>query len=247
MNSATSAVVRNEVRLFSREPIAILWIIAFPPLLLVVLGFVPAFRETNEDLGGQTVIALYVSICILLSMVVVGAQAMPERLIGYRERKVLRRLRTTPVGPARLLGAQMLINGGAVVVATLLCLTIGRLAYDAPLPQAPLAYALTFLLALGAMLATGAVITALSPTAAIGNVVSMAVMFPSMFTAGVWLPVQAMPDTLQTIVSYSPMGAATQALNEAALGEMPAMADVAVAAGWAAVLTVVAVRTFRWE
>lgn len=247
MTSATTAVLRNETRMFLREPVAVFWTIAFPTLLLVILGLIPAFREANDDLGGQSVIALYVSICILLSMVVVGSTAMPEWLIGYRERKILRRLRTTPVGPASLLGAQILINAGAVVVATVLCLAIGRIAYDAPLPAAPAAYLLAYVLALAAMMATGAVITALSPNPTVGNVVGMAVMFPTMFTTGVWIPVQTMPDFLQTIVHYTPMGAAVESLNQATLGEFPDVTHLVVVAVWTAVLAVIAVRTFRWE
>jgi ABC-2 type transport system permease protein len=247
MTSATATAIRTEGRLLAREPISLFWIIAFPTVLLLLLGLIPSFREESADLGGQSVIQLYVGIVVLLSMIFAGGQAMPEVLIGYRQRRVLRRLQTTPLGPARLILAQAVVYAAAVVAAAVICLTVGRIVFDAPLPQAPAAYVLTFLLALAAMLSVGAVVTALAPNPAVGNVLAMAVMFSFMFTAGVWLPVQAMPESLATVVMYTPMGAATEALNQATVGDFPDLVHLAVMVGWTAVLSLVAVRTFRWE
>ncbi|WP_196780767.1 sensor histidine kinase [Nocardioides sambongensis] len=206
MTSATTALIRSETRLFLREPISVFWVTAFPPLLLLGLGLVPSFREPSDDLGGQSVLQLYVPTMVLFSMIVVGAQAMPEVMVGYRQRRILRRLQTTPVGPARLLLAHVVAHAAAVVVATVLCLLIGRIAYDAPLPRDLVGYLVAYLLALAAMMATGAAITALSPTTSVANVLGMVVMFTSMFTAGVWIAVQAMPETLREIVIRTPMG-----------------------------------------
>lgn len=186
-------------------------------------------------------------VCILLSMVIVGAQSMPAVLVGYRQRQILRRLRTTPVRPHGLVVAQGLVHAGAVAVAAVVCLVVGRVAYAAPLPEAPAAYLLVMLLALAAMMATGAVIAALAPSDQVGNVLGMAVMFPTMFTTGVWVPVQAMSDTLQRVVEWSPMGAASQALAEANAGQLPDPFHLAVVAGWTLALGVFAVRYFRWE
>lgn len=90
-------------------------------------------------------------------------------------------------------------------------------------------------------------VCAVSRTQKIATAVGSVIFFPSMFTAGVWLPVQTMPDTLQRIVGFTPLGAASQALDRAAAGGWPAWTDLAVTALWTAVLTAVAVRRFRWE
>ena len=42
---------------------------------------------------------------------------------------------------------------------------------------------------------------------------------PSPKSSGVWLPVQVMPDLLQDILALLPLGAATLALDEAAVRE----------------------------
>lgn len=62
-----------------------------------------------------------------------------------------------------------------------------------------------------------------------------------------WLPIQAMPDLLADIVSFTPFGAAVQALDQAAAGDWPSWSHLGVAALWAALLSLGAVRWFRWE
>lgn len=54
-------LIFTESKLFLRDPMAVFFAVAFPPLLLAILGAIPAFREPNEDLGGARVIDLFVS------------------------------------------------------------------------------------------------------------------------------------------------------------------------------------------
>jgi ABC-2 type transport system permease protein len=245
--SASAAVLRTEARLFLREPGSLFWILLFPTLLMTILGLIPSFREASDDIGGRRVIDLYVPIAALLAMIMAGLQAMPPILTGYRERGILRRMSTTPVRPAALLTAQLVLHGAAAVASALLALAVGRLAFDVPLPGQPAGYALAMLLTAGCALALGATVCAVSRTQKIATAVGSVVFFPSMFTAGVWLPVQTMPGTLQRIVEFTPLGAASQALDRAAAGSWPAWADLGVTALWTVLLTAAAVRWFRWE
>ncbi|MFI9605332.1 ABC transporter permease [Streptomyces sp. NPDC004069] len=241
------AVLRAEIRLFGREPGAIFWILLFPVLLLVILGSIPSFREADQSFGGLRPIDAYVPIAVLLGLIVSGVQGLPQVLTGYRERGILRRMSTTPVRPAALLAAHMVVFGGAALVSALLALTVGRLAFDVTLPRQPFGYLVALLLAVFAALALGAVVSALSRTTRIAGAVGSAALFPMMFCAGVWLPVQAMPDVLARIVGYTPFGAAAQALNQAAAGHWPGWSHLGVTAGWAVLLTAAASRWFRWE
>lgn len=180
-------------------------------------------------------------------MIVGALQSMPQNITGYRERGILRRMSTTPVRPSALLSAQMLVYGAAALVSALCALAVGRLAFDVRLPEQPYGYLLALLLAILAALALGAVVSALSRTTKIAGAIGSAVFFPMMFCAGVWLPVQAMPDGLARVVGYTPFGAAAQALNRAAAGDWPGWAHLGVLAAWTVLLTAGASRWFRWE
>ncbi|MFF6953689.1 ABC transporter permease [Streptomyces iakyrus] len=241
------AVLRSEFRLFRREPGSLFWILLFPGLLLGILGSVPSFREAQDGLGGLRTVDVYVPVSVLIALIMAGVQAMPPVLTGYRENGILRRLSTTPVRPASLLAAQMLVNGLAAVASALLTLTVGRLVFDVRLPEQPAGYLLALLLAVLAALSLGAVVSARARTTKIATAIGTAVFFPMMFCAGVWVPVQAMPDLLARIVEYTPFGAAARALDEAAAGSWPGWAHLGVLAAWTAVLSVSAARWFRWE
>jgi len=241
------AVLRAEARLFRREPGNLFWVLGFPPLLLVILGSISSFRKPNEDLGGLRLIDLYVPILILVALIVTGLQAMPPTITGYRERGILRRMSATPVRPSALLSAQMGLNGAAGVASALICLGIGRLAFDVRLPQQAFGYALALLLTAAAALALGALVSALAKTARIATAIGMVFFFPSLFSAGLWLPVQAMPDAMRHIVVLTPFGAAARALDQASAGNWPAWSHLGVLAAWAIVLSAAAARWFRWE
>lgn len=244
---ATTAVLKTEATLFAREPASLFWIIAFPLVLACVMGVVPGFREPDPDLGGMRVLDLYVPISVLLSMIMAAIMSMPPVVFGYRESGVLRRLRTTPVRPLALLGAQVAMHAGAVAASTVLLLAVSRLLFDTPLPAAPGWYLLTYVLALLASFGLGAIVTAIAPNARIGMAIGMLVFFPSMFTAGVWFPVQGMGGLLQQIVELTPLGAASQALYQSMAGQVPDPKHLAVMLVWIAITYGVASRTFRWE
>jgi ABC-2 type transport system permease protein len=245
--SATTAVFKAEARLFRREPGVLFWVIGFPPLLLVILGSIPSFREVNSDLGGLRLIDVYVPVLVLVALIVAGLQTMPPVLTGYRERGILRRMSATPVRPAALLSAQMGLNGAAAVVSALLCLTIGRVAFDVQLPRQVFGYVLALLLTAGAALALGALVSALARTAKIASAIGSVVFFPSLFCAGLWIPVRSMPDLMAHIVVLTPFGAAASALDQASNGDWPAWSHLGVLAAWTIVLTAAAARWFRWE
>lgn len=245
--SGGSAVLRAEFRLFRREPGALFWIMAFPTVLLVILGSIPSFREPADSLGGSRMVDAYVPVTVLLGLIMAGLQAMPPLITGYRERGILRRMSTTPVRPSAVLGAQMSIHGTAALVSALLSLTVGRLAFDVTLPRQAFGYVLALVLAVLCGLALGALVSALARTTKAATAIGSAVFFPMMFSAGVWLPVQAMPGTLARIVEFAPLGAASQALAEAAAGDWPGWSHLGVLALWTVLLSAGASRWFRWE
>jgi ABC-2 type transport system permease protein len=247
MSSASTAVLRTEARLLTREPAVIFWIVAFPSALLLILGLIPGFRESDASLGGRRVIDLYVPVAALLALIMAGLQAMPPILTGYRERGILRRMSTTPVRPLSLLGAQLVLLGGGAFCSAVLVVVIGRLVFGVDLPARLGGYLLALVLVTACSLALGGLICAVSRTQKAAQAIGSVVFFPSMFAAGVWLPVQTMPDLLRTIVTYTPFGAASAALDDAARGGWPGWAHLGIMALWTALLTAGAVRWFRWE
>jgi len=248
---ALARMTAVEARLFLRDPSVFFFALVFPALLLTVLGLVmpwadQPYDESDPLLGAVTAITGYTPIVLSLAVATVALSTFPAVVATYRQRGVLRRLSTTPVGPARLLVAQVVVNLGALVAAALLAVVAGVVVLGISLPVEPVTVVLAFLLAVLSAFALGSLVAALAPTAAAANGWGMTLYFVSLFFAGVWLPLPLMPDAVQTIAGFTPLGAATQAMTAGWVGQPFPVTQLLVMAAWVVVGVPVAVRLFRW-
>lgn len=237
----------TETRLFMRDPAGVFFALAFPPLLLVVLGMVPPFREPSEELGGLRVIDLYAPVIIAMAITMLALGALPQMFATYREKGILRRMATTPVRPVALLGAQLLMCAGMSLTALVVVVAIARLAFDVALPDNIPAYLLVYVLCLLSMLTMGLLIASLAPTGRGAGAIGTVLFFPVLFFAGLWVPRAGMPDVLRRISDFTPLGAGVQSLSDAAAGQWPQLLALAVMVGWTLVTGALAARYFRWE
>jgi len=237
----------SELRLFLREPMLVFFALAFPSILIVIIGSIPAFRENTDDLGGLRVIDVYVPIAVALILAMLALQVTPLVLATYRERGVLRRLATTPARPVALLGAQLVLSLLTAIVSAGLVLLIGGIAFGVRLPQQFPSFVLAFLLCAAAVFSVGLFIAAVVPTGKTANSVGTLLFFPSMFFAGLWTPREVMPELLQRIGDFTPLGAGERALHEAATGHWPSLISLTVLVVYVLVFGTAAARLFRWQ
>jgi ABC-2 type transport system permease protein len=240
-------LTRSELRQFLREPMSVFFVLPFPSILVVILGSIPAFREPSADLGGGRVIDLYVGISVALVLAMLALQVTPTALATYRERGILRRLATTPVGPARMLSAQLVMSMLSAVVSAGLVVAVGRIAFDVPLPARFPSFVVAFLLSAAAVFAVGLFIAALAPSGKAANAIGTLLFFPSMFFAGLWAPREVMPRILQRIGDFTPLGAGERALHDAATGHWIHPLPLTVLVAYLVVFGLGAARVFRWE
>jgi ABC-2 type transport system permease protein len=245
--NALAKLTRTEAKLFIREPAAVFFALAFPCIMLGILGSIPSFRQSDPHLGGGRVIDLYVTITVAFTLAMQALQLTPSVLANYRERGILRRLSTTPAQPAMLLAAQLASSLLTAVVATTLVLGIGRIAFAVALPRQFGGFLVAFVLTASALFAIGLFVAAVAPSGKAGNAIGGILFFPVMFFAGLWAPREVMPAALRRIGDFTPLGAGEQALRDAAAGFWPHAGQLGVLAAYIVVFGVVATRTFRWE
>lgn len=240
-----------EARLFLRDPSVLFFSLLFPALLLTVLGLVMPWADQPYDdrdpaLAGISAITGYTPTVLSLAVGTVALSTFPAVVATYRQRGVLRRLSTTPVGPGRLLVAQVTVHLVALVAAALLAVGAGVVVLGIATPAHVGTVLLAFLLAVLSTFALGSLVAALAPTAAAANGWGMTLYFVSLFFAGVWLPLPLMPDVVQALARWTPLGAATQAMTEAWVGQPFPGAELLVMGAWALLGLPLAVRLFRW-
>ena len=237
----------SETRLFFREPVSLFLALAFAPLLLIILGLIPDIREPDPENGGLRMITLYVPILIAMGVALFSLSGLAPLFASYREKGILRRMRTTPVTPATMLSAQLVMAMLVALVSLVLVLAVARLAFAVELPQLVPAYLFGFLLMAVASFAIGLLVAAVAPTGTAATAIGTLLFFPLAFFAGIWLPRSDMPEVLLTISDLSPLGAGVQSLQDAAGGSWPQMLHVIVLLAWTIIAGGLAARFFRWE
>jgi len=246
--SVTMKLTTTEGRLFARDPIALFFGLFFPGILLLALGlFFPGFDEPAAELGGSRYIDIYAPIVLGLALATLGLVTLPPILGTYRQFGILRRMRTTPLHPARLLLAQLEVHGAVAVVSAAITLVVAVTMFDVPFPENPGWFALSFVLAATSIFSIGLLVGALARTTVSGQAIGMAIYFPMLFFAGVWIPRSIMSDGLRTVSDFTPLGSAVQALQDSWFGITPDVKHLVVMAVWTIVVGLVAVLSFRWE
>jgi ABC-2 type transport system permease protein len=245
--SPLAQLTRVEFKLFLREKVGPVWGVGFPILLLVIFGSIPSFKNVLDGSGGLTVLDTYIPVLVVMSLALLGFVSLPLTLVNYRERGILRRLETTPAGPGRVMGAQLIVNFGMAIVTLVVLLVVARLAYDVPFPRQFGAWVITALFASAVVLAIGLFVAAIGSTARAAAAIGNILFYPMMFFSGLWLPIPSMPETLQHVAHAFPLGAAWESFQQSALGHWPPALALVTMAAWAAGFAVIAARFFRWE
>jgi ABC-2 type transport system permease protein len=234
-----------ETRLMLREIAGPMFTVLLPVALLVVFGLPGSVHRADPALAGHRAIDTVIpSMSVMVSMAMVAFFMLPVVLATYREKGVLRRFATTPMRPAALLGAQLIMNAGVVLGSTLLTMVIGVAALDMRLPNLLLVIP-TFLLGLLGLFPVGLLVSAVAGSAKAATGYALALWFPSAFFAGLYVPVEYLPAVLRRIGDFTPLGAFRQAIQAAWVGETPHPLHVVVLAVSFLVAGGLAIRSYR--
>lgn len=101
------SLLKTELKLNIRNMNMVIFAVIMPVVVLVILGFIyqtkPAFPGAEYTFLEQSMSAVCtISICAG------GLMGLPLVVAGYRERKILKRFRVTPISPAAFLGSWLL-------------------------------------------------------------------------------------------------------------------------------------------
>ena len=187
---------------------------------------------------------------VLAYAVLNGGLSAGLRLVGDRERGVLRRIRATPLPIWAFLLASVVSQLALVAIQIAVLLGVGHALYGIGLGPSPGPLLLLLLVGSLCFLAGGFLIAALSRREQSAIVMSNLVSLPQLFVAGVFYPLAGSPLWLQKLSEVMPLTyfsnglrglmAQGQGLSETAV-------DFYVLVGVGIVVLLVAARTFRFQ
>jgi ABC-2 type transport system permease protein len=187
---------------------------------------------------------------IAMSIMTGGVLGISGRLVAYREQKILKRLRATPLKTWEFVLANVLSQLVVVLVqVTVLTLVATKVFNVAIVGSVPIMILLALLGGL-AFLTIGFAVSGLAKTGEAANAIGNVVTLPMMFLSGVYFPVSGAPDWIKPIVGVLPLTYLANGLRDVMLrgtGPGGLGLDAVALLITAAVGFAVAARTFRWE
>ncbi len=141
-----NTLIKTEAKLVVREPIGLAFSLLLPLAIVLAFGLSSNASQPDENLGGEVPLdTVLPSLALALAFAMLAIFMLPGFMADYRARGILRRLSTTPVHPARLLAAQVVVQGVIALISIPLVLGLAT-ALGMNLPEQPLAVLLVAIL-----------------------------------------------------------------------------------------------------
>jgi len=237
-----------EIRIFMREPLGFVAAIAIPLAIFLGLGrsvspgadhAATTTRFLTQDV--PLFVSIFISINAALSLIAV--------ISIYREGGILKRLRATPLRPAVILGAHVLVKLFFTGISLVLMVLAGRRFYPVTLHAHIPGFALAVALSTVTILCMGFVVASWVGTARFAQVIGSVVFYPMLVVSGMFVPLSSMPRPLAVLGNVLPMSHAVALLRGAWVGTswLVLLPHLGVLALTTAICLVVTTRVFRWE
>jgi ABC-2 type transport system permease protein len=245
-----------ELKAFFREKDALIFIFAFPVILLMI--FATVFREDVEP--GISFAQYFLPGMVAAGLMLVSFQTLATGIAIERDDGTLKRLEGTPMPRAAYFVGKI----GLVLVTALLqialLLVVAALVYDVPIPTEPSRW-VTFMwvavLSITAGTLLGIAYSSVPRSGKSADAAVVPVVLVLQFISGVFFPFNSIPGWLQTIASIFPLKWTAQGMRSVFLPDSMVAQEVAgswqhgltalILVAWTIVGLALCLRTFRWR
>ncbi len=236
-----------EIKLFTREPITVVFTLALPIIFLFVMGGVFGNTADPDIYRGVGAMDYYMPSYFGLIMMAIGTVALPVHLAGYRERGVLRRFRASSFSVWSVLGSQLLVSFIIAIVGSVLVMIMGMLVYHPHWPVNPGLLVVAFVMGTVCFTCFGFFLGAVLPSTRSAQGVGMLLFFIMMILGGAGPPPEVMSSAMQFIGNITPLHWVIYTLQNPWLGFDWHTSASLIIVGITVVSAGLAARFFRWE
>ena len=242
-----------ETKLFAREWMAIFFTFVFWPMMLLMIG---AIAQNDPSLveGRFGLIDLLVPAFIGIGIMNNGLFTIGGLLASYRERGILRRFEATPLRPAIVLAALVLVAYAMTLVSTALIIGISKLFFNLRLSGQLTELWLAFTLGALALFSLGFLVGSLFQTSRVTYAVSSTLFFSMIPFAiiplgGTLFDPDLVPPVMQAIAHVVPLSYVVELIHDVWVGQQLTAnwLSAGILIGMFGVFTALSARMFRWE
>ena len=237
-----------EIKLFFREPMAVFFVLVFPLMMLFLFGSIYGNKPV-PFFGGVGYVDTAVPAFTAMIIATSGLITLTIQVASYREKKILRRLRATPLRPQAILSAQVITVFLMTVLGMILLLAAGKWVYGLRFSGSAFNVFIAFTLCSLSFFVLGFVLAGFFSTARTAQAAAMVIFYPMLFISGAAIPLEVLPETLRNYARVLPLTHVVTLLRGLWIGN-----------GWSDHLTevifltvmlvlglIISAKTFRWE
>ncbi|GAA1715477.1 ABC transporter permease [Isoptericola hypogeus] len=249
-----------ELRQFWRERDSVVFIFAYPVLMLAIFSTVFGSEEQGADGVSIDYAQYFLPGMIATGIMLTSFQTLAISIAMERDDGTLRRLRATPLPATSYFFGKVLLTLATLIPQTALLLVVAAVAFDVPMPSDPgrwFTFAWVFVLGTACGAVCGVGFSSLPRSGRSANAIVTPVVLVLQFVSGVFFAFFALPGWMQSVASVFPLKWIAQGMRSVFLpddlvalepsGSWQHVATAAVLAAWLLIGLVVGARTFRWR
>ena len=236
-----------ETKIFTREPMGFAGTLLVPLVMFVILG--RAFGVQKPLAPAQVDIPFNPAILAAILIAISAVQSLVAIISIYREGGILKRLRSTPLSPVTIMGAQVVVKLFFTVISLTLLMLAGRRLFPGVRQVNEFSFTAAVLLGTFSILSLGFVLASLVPTARFAQPISAFVLYPMLAVSGLFFPVAVLPRVLRMLALAFPTTHAVALLQGVwdGSGWGAHWVNVAALLILFVAYTALSTRVFRWE
>lgn len=238
-----------EIKIFFREPLGAIGTVAVPVIMFIILGKLGTRLGATRPASAMSMFRVDVPVLAGILIALNAVLSLVSIIAIYREGGIFKRLRATPLRPATILTAHVLVK--LILTAATLTLTIlaGKRYYPVGADVPLFSFGVALLIATWSILSVGFLIASIVPTARFAQPIGAAILYPMLAMSGLFIPMSVMPGWMVSLSRVFPLTYAVSLLRGIWAGESFAshLSDVGALVIVFVVSVAVSSRVFRWE
>ena len=242
-------MTRMEAKLFLRDPASAFFSLIFPLIYLFMYGMISGGNQPTPMYAGRGTIDAAIPSLTAVIISMTGLMSITITLTTYREKGILRRLRTTPVTPLVILTAQVIVIFAMTCLGMLLLIAAGKLVYHVRFEGNAFSVLAGFILGSLSFFGIGFLLAGSMSTVRSAWTVAMVLLYPMLFLSGAFFSVNLLPTIVQKVSVFLPLTYVVNLLQGLWIGEpwSSHLLDVCVLVAILLLGILITAKTFRWE
>lgn len=194
-----ATLLQVELKLNIRNMNMVIFAVLMPLAVMIVLGVIYGTDAASAGADYTFMEQSFGALCTI-SICAGGLMGLPLVVSEYRERRILKRFRVTPVSPLKLLAVELVIYVIYCLVSLVTLAVPAALVWHVRMDGSWLAFAGSWTLTVVSTLSIGMMVGGVASNTKSASVIASILYFPMLVFSGATLPLEVMPALMQKIL-----------------------------------------------